>query len=255
MPLPRDRALIAERGNKRVYDCGDAIAKVFNESKPASEVLGEALNLARINECGIPSPRVRGVEHVPGEGWALVTEKVPGTTLDVSMRRDPSRFYELLERFCDLQIAVHAHRCDQLPRQRDKYGRMIEGLAGQLSATQRYNLLERVSDLSGPARVCHGDFNPSNVIEGADGSLSVCDWAHASQGSPLADAATTYLLFALDDRAQAEVYLDLYCERADEPVQVVRRWTSVVAACELSRGRADIDRGFLMSWIDVVDHQ
>ena len=65
----------------------------------------------------------------------------------------------------------------------------------------------------------------------------------------------TYLLFALEDKQQAEAYLELYCDRADVPMQIVRRWMSIVAASELARGRADQDAEFLLSWIDVVDYQ
>ena len=53
-----------------------------------------------------------------------------------------------------------------------------------------------------------------------DGNLYVCDWAHATQGSPAADAAMTYLLFALQDKQQAEAYLELYCDRADVPCRL-----------------------------------
>ena len=253
MKLPDSKALVVERGNKRVFDLGDRMAKVFNDTKPVSDVFNEALNLSRINECGIASPRVLEVSQVDGGGWGILTEKVPGETLADKMAADPSRFYELLERFVDLQVEVHGHRSPLLPRQRDKYMRMINGL-GCLNATQRYNLLERLDGMGKQDCVCHGDFNPSNVIEGPDGSLSVCDWAHATQGSPAADAAMTYLLFALTDKQQADAYLELFCDRADVPMQVVRQWMSIVAASELARGR-DSDREFLMSWIDVVDYQ
>ena len=65
----------------------------------------------------------------------------------------------------------------------------------------------------------------------------------------------TYLLFALTDKQQADAYLELYCDRADVPMQVVRQWMSIVAAAELSRKRTDVNDEFLMSWIDVVDYQ
>ena len=94
----------------------------------------------------------------------------------------------------------------------------------------------------------------SNVIVGDDGQLYVCDWAHATQGSPAADVATTYLLFALNSKDQAEAYLELYCDRADMPMQVVRQWTSIVAASELARKR-NVNDEFLKNWIDVVDYQ
>ena len=57
MLLPDSKTELVRRGNKVVYDLGDKIVKVFNETKPVSDVFNEALNLARINECGIRSPR------------------------------------------------------------------------------------------------------------------------------------------------------------------------------------------------------
>ena len=194
MLLPDSKTELVRRGNKVVYDLGDKIVKVFNEIKPVSDVFNEALNLARINECGIRSPKALEVSQLENaNGWALVTEKVPG-------------------------------------------------------------LQERLDGMTKEFKVCHGDFNPSNVIVGDDGQLYVCDWAHATQGSPAADVATTYLLFALNSKDQAEAYLELYCDRADMPMQVVRQWTSIVAASELARKR-NVNDEFLKNWIDVVDYQ
>lgn len=252
MQLPDSKQLIVEHSNKKVYDLGTQIVKVFNADKPASDVLNEALNLARVTESGVKTPHVVEVFQVEGAGWALVTEKVPGVTLEQKMEEDPSRFYEYLEQFVDLQISIHQLHNQLLPRQKDKYGRMIDSLDG-LNATTRYNLQERLNGMRRHRRICHGDFNPSNVIVSEDGTLSVCDWAHATQGSPAADAAMTYLLFAMKDQQQAEAYLELYCDRADEPMQVVRQWMSIVAASELARKRGD-QKEFLMRWIDVVDY-
>lgn len=253
MILPDSKTLVAERGNKKVYDLGDKMAKVFNATKPVSDVFNEALNLARINEAGIRSPKALEVSEVAGEGWGILTEKVPGVTLAEKMAEDPSRFYEYLEQFVDLQIEIHGFQAPLLNRQRDKYARMINSLS-QINATTRYNLMERLDGMKKEFHVCHGDFNPTNVIVGEDGNLYVCDWAHATQGSPAADAAMTYLLFALNDKQQADAYLELYCDRADVPMQVVRQWMSIVAAAELSRKRTDVNDEFLMSWIDVVDY-
>ncbi len=254
MILPDTKVELARRGNKVVYDLGDKIVKVFNETKPVSDVFNEALNLARINECGIRSPRALEVTQVEDGGWALVTSKVPGTTLTEKMAAEPGRFYEYLEQFVDLQIEIHSFRSPLLPRQRDKYARMINSLE-ELNASTRYDLLQRLDGMKLETNVCHGDFNPTNVIVGDDGQLYVCDWAHATQGAPAADAAMTYLLFALQDKQQADAYLELYCNRADEPVQIVRSYLSIVAASELARKRGGANDEFLMSCIDVFDYQ
>ena len=77
MLLPDSKTELVRRGNKVVYDLGDKIVKVFNETKPVSDVFNEALNLARINECGIRSPKALEVSQLENaNGWALVTEKV-----------------------------------------------------------------------------------------------------------------------------------------------------------------------------------
>lgn len=254
MILPDSKSVIVERGNKKVYDLGDAIVKVFNETKPVSDVFNEALNLARINETGIYSPKALEVSAVEGEGWAIKTSKVPGVTLAEKMAAEPGKFYEYLEQFVDLQIEIHGYSSSLLNRQQDKYARMINGLE-HVNATTRYNLLERLDGMKLEFKVCHGDFNPTNVIVDDEGKLAVCDWAHATQGSPAADAAMTYLLFALEDKQQADSYLELYCNRADVAMQVVRQWMPVVAASELARKRGGKNDEFLMSWIDVFDYQ
>lgn len=255
MILPETKTELVRRGNKVVYDLGDKIAKVFNETKPVSDVFNEALNLARINECGIRSPKALEVTKLEGDeaGWALITTKVPGVTLAEKIEAEPQRFGEYLEKFVDLQIEIHGYTSPLLNRQGDKYARMINSLEA-INATTRYNLLERLDGLKKGTAVCHGDFNPSNVIVSEDGTLSVCDWAHATQGAPAADVAMTYLLFSLTSKEQAEAYLDTYCERADMAKQIVRQWLPVIAASELARKRK-VNEEFLMNWVDVFDYQ
>ena len=254
MELPESKVEIVRRGNKVVYDCGDSIVKVFNASKTESDVFNEALNLARIQETGIRVPKILEVSK-SAEGWALATEKVAGTTLAERMQADSKKNAELyLEQFVRLQLEVNGHTAPLLNRQRDKYARMINGLT-EIDATTRYELLIRLDGMKVENKVCHGDYNPTNVIVGDDGLLYVCDWAHATQGSPAADAAMTYLLFALENLDLADKYLLMFCKMADMPLQVVRRWTSIVAASELARHRDAKEEQFLRSWIDVAEYQ
>ena len=248
--LPDNKVELARRGNKVVYDLGEQIAKVFNETKPVSDIFNEALNLARINECGIRSPKALEVSEVEGGGWALITSKVPGVTLAEKMAAEPGRFYEYLEQFVDLQIEIHSYRCPLLQRQVDKYDRMINSL-DQLNASTRYDLLQRLDGMKTRRRVCHGDFNPTNVIVAEDGTLYACDWTHVTRGLPEADAAMTYILFKMYHPGHAEAYLDLFSKKADVAKQKVPYWVPVMAAAELSRGRKDAEE-FLRSQVDAA---
>lgn len=69
--------------------------------------------------------------------------------------------------------------------------------------TQRYELLVRLESMAEAYKSMPGDFNPSNVIVGEDGKLTVVDWAHVTQGNASADAALTYLHVALKNRVAA----------------------------------------------------
>ncbi len=245
---------IVQRGNKAVFVDGENIVKVFNDTKPVSDVFNEALNLARVNEAGISTPEPVSVARVDGS-WALTTTYVPGRTLAELMAEDPDQLDRYLAMFVDFQIDIHSHRAPLLQHQKDKYARMIASLTDVLDATTRYELEMRLDGMPNEVSVCHGDFNPTNVIVGDDGKLYACDWAHATQGSGAAGAAISYLLFEIDDHEMARRYLDLYCKKSDTPKQVVRNWKSIVAAAELSRRREESAKDFLLRWIDVVDYQ
>ena len=104
-------------------------------------------------------------------------------------------------------------------------------------------------------KLCHGDFNPSNIIIGNDGKSYIIDWAHVTQGNGAADAARTYLLFCLKgDMETANRYLDLFCKKSDTAKQYVQKWMPIVAASQSVKGN-EHKRSFLLSWVSVVDYE
>ena len=124
-----------------------------------------------------------------------------------------------------------------------------------LSATIRYDLHTRLESMPKHNKVCHSDFNPSNVIIQDDGTYYIIDWSHATQGNASADAARTYLLFWLDGEIEtAEKYLDLFCEKSKTDKKYVQKWMPIVAASQTINGN-EKEREFLHSWIDVVDYE
>ena len=243
---------IAERIGKSLYRDGNRCIKVFDEDFSKSDVLNEALNQARIEETGLNIPKVLGVTMVDGK-WAIVSEFIEGKTLAQLMAENEDKKDEYLNLLVDLQLDIHSKTCPHLNKLKDKMtGKIIQT---DLDAITRYDLHTRLESMPKHNKVCHGDFNPSNVIITADGTPYILDWSHATQGNASADAARTYLLFWLaGDITGAKKYLDLFCEKSGTAKQYVQKWMPIVAASQSVKGNQN-EREFLLSWVNVVDYE
>ena len=244
--------VIAVRNNKTVYRDGDRCIKVFSTDYSKADVLNEALNQARIENTGLNIPKILEVTMIDGK-WAIVSEFIKGKTLAQIMESDPDNKAKYIELLVDIQMSVHAKSAPQLNKLKDKMNRKIS--ESELDATTRYDLHTRLEGMPKHSKVCHGDFNPSNVIITDDGTPYVIDWSHATQGNASADVARTYLLFWLSgDIEGAELYLNTFCKKSDTAKQYVQKWMPIVAASQSVKGN-DKEREFLMSWVGVVDYQ
>ena len=244
--------IIAERKDKTLYLDGDKCIKVFDEHYSKADVLNEALNQARIEETGLNIPKIVEVTMVEGK-WAIVSEFIKGKTLQQLMDEDVEKKDEYIEMLVDLQLDVNSKVCPLLNKLKDKMNRKIG--ASELDATTRYDLHTRLEGMPKHNKVCHGDFNPSNIIITEDGTAYILDWSHATQGNASADAARTYLLFWLNgDIEGAKKYLDLFCEKSKTEKQYVQKWMPIVAASQSVKGN-EKEREFLLSWVNVVDYE
>ena len=244
--------VIAVRNNKTIYRDGDTCVKVFNAEYSKADVLNEALNQARIEGIGINIPKVLEVTMVDGK-WAIVSEYIKGKTMAQLMKECPEKKTEYIKLLVDLQMSVHAKTCAHLNKLKDKMSRKIAET--ELDATTRYDLHTRLEGMPKHNKVCHGDFNPSNVIIAEDGTPYILDWSHATQGNASADVARTYLLFWLNgDIEGAALYLDTFCEKSGTDKRYVQKWMPIVAASQSVKGN-EKEREFLMSWVSVVDYQ
>ena len=148
---------------------------------------------------------------------------------------------------------VHSHTCPLLTKLKDKMNRKIS--QSELDATTRYDLRTRLEAMPKHNKLCHGDFNPSNIIIAEDGTPYIIDWSHATQGNASADAARTYLRFWLaGDIEGAKQYLELFCEKSGTEMKYVQSWMPIVAASQSVKGNAR-EREFLLSWTNVVDFE
>ena len=242
--------LIAVGNSKSVYRDGDLCVKVFNAEYSKADVLNEALNQARIEETGLNIPKILEVTTVDGR-WAIVSEYIKGKTLAQLMAAEPEKADEYMELFVDLQLDVHAQSCPHLNKLRDKLvGKIAES---EFEATTRYDLHSRLEEMPKSYKICHGDFNLSNVVITKSGVPYILDWSHATQGNVLADAARTYLLFCMNgDTAGAGRYLDCYCAKSGADGAQIRKWMPMVAA-SLSIKGSEKEREFFRTWVSRND--
>lgn len=244
--------VIAVRTSKTVYKDGDRAIKVFDEDYKKSDILNEALNQARVEETGLPIPKLLEVGVVDGK-WAIVSEFIKGKTLGRLMEENPDKLDEYLDLFVDIQLQIHNQKAPLLNKLKDKMNRKISET--DLDATTRYELHTRLEGMPKHNKVCHGDFRPSNVIVGEDGTNYIIDWSHATQGNASADAARTYLCFCLKGETEtAEKYLDLFCEKSDTAKQYVQKWLPIVAASQSVKRKPE-EKELLTRWLDVVDYE
>ena len=245
------QTLVSKGKNASVYKDNNNAIKLFNQGTSKTDVLNEALNTTRIEETGLPVPSISEVGLLDGQ-WAITMNFIEGKTLASLMEENPDKIEEYLERMVDLQLEIHSKRAPLLNKLKDKLIRQIDSLEC-LDSIKKYDLLTRLDGMPKHVKVCHGDFNPQNIIVSGE-KMYVLDWVHASQGNASADVARTYLLFALNNKRTAERYLDIFCKKSKTEKRYVETWFSIVAAAQLTKNKPE-EREFLMNWLDVVEYE
>ncbi len=252
-PIGEERMqLIYESNGKQVYKEGNRRFKTFDERYSKSNVLNEALNQARVEESSLPIPKVLGVTTVDGK-WAIETEYIEGETLQALMDKSPEHEDEFLDFFVDLQIRMSKESVPQLTHLRDKMHARIS--ASGFPATARYDLHVRLDGLPRHKKLCHGDFQPGNVIITQEGTPYIVDWSHATQGNGSADVACTYLIFKWQKKDElAEKYIRLFCKKTDTALQYVQSILPIVAAVQAEKAEGE-EREFFSQWVNLGEWQ
>ncbi len=244
--------IVAERKNKTIYRDADRVVKLFDESFSNSAVLNEALNLSRVYETGLNVPKLLEVTKIDGR-WAIISEYIEGETLAELMAKNPNRMDDYIKIFVDTQMLIQAHSSPLLSKIKDKMKLKIN--ATDFDDTIKYELLTRLESMPKHSKICHGDFNPGNIIVRADGAVYTLDWSHVTQGNASADVARSYLLFRLNDQHDiAEKYIGLFCQKSGTRRKYVEGWVPIVAASQSVKGH-EKEYEFLARLVDVVEYE
>ncbi len=245
---------IAERKTKTVYKDSDKTIKLFVENYSKADILNEALNQARVEEgTTLNVPKLLEVTRIDGR-WGLVSEHIEGTPLNKLMEEHSEKEEEYLNLFVDTQIKILSNSVPLLNRIKDKFRRKLSN-AVNIDENTRYELMQRLEGMKNHTKLCHGDFNPSNVIIKENGEVYVIDWSHVTQGNASADAARTFLLFSIEGKSElAEKYINLFSEKSGITKANIQRWIPIVAATQMTKGKEE-EQEFLSNWINVVDYE
>lgn len=243
--------VLVERETKTVYKEDGKTVKLFVENYSKAAILNEALNQARVEEgTNLNVPKLLEVGLINNR-WALVSEHIEGTPLDKLMMMHPEKEEEYLNLFVDIQLNILSKSVPLLNRMKEKYRRKIN--ATNLADNTKYELLQRLEGMKKHTKLCHGDYNPSNIIIKEDGTPYIIDWAHVTVGNASGDAAKTFLLFAMNGEEElGNKYLTLFSEKSGIPMSNIQQWIPIVAAVQKNETKENQE--ILDRWIDVVDY-
>ena len=245
---------IAGRNTKTVYRDKDKTIKLFVENYSKANVLNEALIQSRVEEnTDLSISKLIEVTKVQNR-WALVTEYIDGTPLDVLMKQHPEKEEEYLDLFVNIQLEILSKKVPLLNRTKDKYKRKLED-DSSIDENVKYDILQRLEGMKNHNKLCHGDFIPSNIIIKENGEYSVIDWAHSTQVNSSAYIDNTFLIFSMHGMQDlANKYVDMYCKKTGENKIEIQNWIPIVAAVRKTYDKEE-EREFLDNWIDITDFQ
>ena len=245
---------IATRTTKNIYKDENSVIKLFVCNYSKANILNEALNQARVEEgTDLNIPKLKEVVKLD-DRWALVSEYAEGKSLEEMMIENPDKEDEYLELFVDIQLEILSKKVPLLNRIKDKFKRKLNGTS-LIDETTKYELLQRLEGMKDHTKLCHGDFNPSNVIITPEGEHYIIDWSHATEGNASADSARTFLIFSMEGKTKlADKYLELFAKKSNIDKANIQRWIPIVAATQLTKGNKE-EQEFLSKWIDVADYE
>jgi len=244
--------ILMKRPHKIVTKDGASVLKIFGPEYKVSAILNEAMNEARAAETGLPVAKVLEVMKLR-DHWCIRREWIEGETLASVMLRDRKNLMKYMKQFVAIQCQIFTKTSDRMGNLADKLDKLIS--ASPLPKETRYDLHLRLQTMPRGKSLCHGDFNPTNVIITPKGDWRVIDWSHVRLGDPLADIAHTYLLLWITGyMSGAEKYMKLACEAMNASVSDVQKWLPIVAAAASAKFHDPKKLDLLTHWASVVDY-
>jgi aminoglycoside phosphotransferase (APT) family kinase protein len=182
--------LLGSGGTSNVYEWGkNEVIKIYKPHVSDGTIENEMYIGQLLNNFSLEIPRYIGSTNINGER-ALIYERINGTIMAEPLLGGGYN-EELARIFAQMHFDIHKKSIDELPSQYDFLKNRIIELESILG-DHTIALLSLLEDIPKDSRLCHGDYQPLNVI-GEANQYIVIDWNGACSGNPVFDVAWTYM--------------------------------------------------------------
>jgi aminoglycoside phosphotransferase (APT) family kinase protein len=264
-PEPKHLTKLAEGREAEIFSWGEhEVLRLYRDPQAHERAKREALALDAVRTALPGVPALHGRMDWDGRP-GLRMQRLDGRAILAEIQRRPWRVWTLARLCGRVHADVNRVRAPEtLPDLRSELKRRIEGLEGAPTAL-RAAALEELYRLPDGDALCHGDFQPDNVLLCSTGP-AVIDWPNATRGDPCGDFARTVLMLKAGSLppgapplirwAQwagrglfARAYMAGYQETTRYDEQDLRRWHFVRAVDRLADHIAE-ERDLLLRTAD-----
>jgi tRNA A-37 threonylcarbamoyl transferase component Bud32 len=178
--------------------CGqNRVLRLLRDPAHADRLDRERVALIAARRAGVHVPAVFGPQTLEGRP-GLIMERIDGPDLLSMLGNRPWLLPRVARILGHTHARVHATTVtESLPTVHDMIRHYIA--ESELVAERfRRPALDEVERLPAGRSLCHWDFHPANIIEGAVGPV-VIDWSFAARGHPTADVARTRLILEVGE--------------------------------------------------------
>lgn len=255
---------IGEGQDAEVYAIEDnKVLKLFRNSNDEKVALREMEILKTMYRSGLLVPKVHEYVNISSRP-GFVMERITGNSILSTVEKRPYIMLRVSKMFGQYHSDIHKFVAPvEIPLLKEGLERSITAVHCLDDEIIQYTL-KLLSELPDGNCICHGDYNPSNVIINGDSPVFL-DWGGVSRGDAASDVAHTLLILKngqfppntsflfklalkLGRNAFANIYFRTYQHYNQLDLSVLSKWEMVRAVGRLSYGGEE-ERPALVKYI------
>ncbi len=234
---------VGSGGTSNVYEWGNTEVVKIYKSHVGDDVINNEMFIGQLlNKFTLEIPKYIGSIDFNGKK-ALIYERINGEIMAEPLLNGNYKT-ELANKFAQMHYDIHKKEINELPSQYEFLKNRILELRSNLGDKTQF-LLSLLDCIPIDNKLCHGDFQPLNIIGKADKYI-VIDWNGACSGNPVLDVAWSYMTLnspiikPLLGEAISEVfvnftkdYLSYYCKLSGIKQEHILKCLPIVATRRL----------------------